>query len=279
MPTRATSSHGTLSFGFVARAASKNVRGIHAALAGRRRWNDEDIHHIRVLFKKLRALVHLGRGRITGKERRAWNETLGNSAKLLTSAREFSILKGWVETAVILAPPGHKRSLDPLLARLETDFPRRMAPGTRTMILETLDKFATVTGENWGEIAGSPRPGLLRTREKMAEKAREALAGGTPEAWHRWRRQVKYAAHQLEWIANAKKSKPTPLYRAFSQIGSALGKSNDMHNLRVWLARSGGKSALARYLDAWAEDAAAQWKHKAHAHWKKLAKGKTGKGN
>ena len=272
MPTRAPSSKGLPSFGSIAKTAAGLVRGVHAELAARRRWGEEDVHRVRVLFKKLRALVHLGRGVIPGKERRAWNETLGDTARLLTSAREATILRGWVETAMVLAPEGHARFLTPLLAKLEADFPRRLPPGARAMVLETLEHFATMAGDIWGKISVPPRPGLQRTSERMARMAREALAGGEVDAWHQWRRRVKYAAYQREWIALAKKCKPAPIYRALRQIGSALGKSNDMHNLRAWLGARGGTSVLARYLDAWAEDAAAQWEEKARAHWKKLVK-------
>jgi CHAD domain-containing protein len=272
MAPRTPSTKGLPSFGSIAKTAAGIVREIHGDLAGRRRWSEEDIHRVRVLFKKLRALVHLGRGLIPGKERRVWNETLADTARALASAREATILKGWVETAVTLAPAGHERSLGPLLAKLDADFSRRLPAGAKSLVLEALEHFANVAETNWGQIAGAPRCGLQRTAEKMAAKAREALHGGEIESWHQWRRRVKYAAYQREWIALAKKSKPAPFHRALRQIGSALGKSNDMHNLRAWLGARGGKSALARYLDAWAEDAAAQWEEKARGHWKKLVK-------
>lgn len=273
MPSRPPSSKkGVPSYGSVARTAAEIVRGVHSELSARRHWNEDDIHRVRVLFKKLRAFVHLGRGLIPGKERRAWNKTLGDTARILTSAREATILRGWVETAVLLAPAGHERFLGPMLAKLEADFPRRLPTGARAMVLETLEHFASVAGNIWGKIGPPPRSGLQRTAERMARMAREALGGGEVEAWHQWRRRVKYAAYQREWIALAKKCKPAPFYRALRQIGSALGKSNDMHNLRAWLAARGGKSSLARYLDAWAEDAANQWETKARLHWKKLVK-------
>jgi CHAD domain-containing protein len=272
MPSRPPSPKGVPSFGSIAATAAGIVRDIRSDLDARRHWSESDVHRVRVLFKKLRALVHLGRGSIPGKERRAWIETLGDTARLLTNAREATILRGWIETAVLLAPAGHERALSPLLAKLEADFPRRLPRGARAMVLETLDHFATVAHGHWGKIGLAPRSGLQRAMERMARTAREALDGGEVETWHQWRRRVKYAAYQREWIALAKKCKPAPIYRGLRQIGSALGKSNDMHNLRAWLAARGGKSALARYLDAWAEDAAAQWEAKARLHWKKLAK-------
>ncbi|MFM7181827.1 MAG: CHAD domain-containing protein [Verrucomicrobiales bacterium] len=272
MPSRAPSAKGVPAFGSVAKTAAATVRGLHSDLAKRPRWNEEDIHHVRVLFKKLRALVHLGRGIIPGNERREWNTRLGETSRALASAREATILRGWVETAVLLAPPEHERFLGPLLAKLKADFSRRLAPGARTTVLETLDQFATEARDKWGKLGSPPRSGLQCTAEQVSEKAREALGHGEIEAWHQWRRRVKYAAYQREWIALAKKCKPAPIYRTLRQIGSALGKSNDMHNLRAWLAKRGGKSALAQYLDAWAEDAAIQWEDKARVHWKKLVK-------
>lgn len=272
MSTRTPSRKGLPSFGSIALAAAGVVSCLHGELADRRRWNEEDIHRVRVLFKKLRALVHLGRGLIPGKERRAWNDKLGTSARGLASAREATILKGWVETATSLAPAKDARHLRPLLAKLEADFSHRLPPGARTLVLETLAKFASTAADHWGKLAAPPRSGLDRSSRKMAEKARESLEGGEIEAWHQWRRRVKYAAYQREWIALAKGTKPAPIYRGLRQIGSALGKSNDMHNLRAWLTKRGGTSTLARYLDAWAEDAAAQWEEKARVQWKKLAK-------
>lgn len=272
MPSLRSSSRSLPSFGLMARAAADLAGEKHNHLLAKRRWNDDDIHKTRVLIKKLRALVHLGRGILPGKDRRAWNEQLRGAAHLMTSAREANILKGWVETAVILAPPGQDRHLQPLLAKLDKDFPRRLPPGARTTVLETLADFTARCRESWANLKPAPRDGLRRAKEKMEESARACSKRVDPEAWHLLRRRVKYAAYQWEWIALARKSKPSARYRILRQIGSALGKSNDMHNLRAWLARRGGKSALVRYLDAWAEDAANQWESKALAHWKKLAK-------
>lgn len=272
MSSHRPSSRRIPAFAPVARAAAAVAGEKHAHLAARRRWDDEDIHRTRVLIKKLRAFLHLGRGVIPGKERRAWNERLREAARVMTSAREAKILKGWVETAVSLAPAGHDRHLPALLRKLEKDFPRRLPPGARGTVLEVLGSFAAHCGESWTRLQSHPRAGLRRSKEKMEEAARAAAKGVDPEAWHLWRRRVKYAAYQWEWIALARKSKPTARYRNLRQIGSALGKSNDMHNLRDWLARRGGKSALARYLDAWAEDAARQWETKARDHWKKASK-------
>lgn len=240
-----------------------------AKLAIRRRWSPDDIHSARVLCKKLRALVHLGRGLIPPKQRREWNERLANAARSLSVARDGTILTGWVEVAASLAKPEVARGIPAILKKLSADYPRRLPPGARGLVLETFGLAAREWSLKWGRIQKPPVEGKRRMARRVHEIAGEAIDDGAPSDWHTWRRRAKYAAYQLEWIALAKKKKPGTRYHQLRSLGSALGKYNDMHNLSTWLAGTRSKSLSTRYLIAWADAAGDGWRKKARETWEK----------
>jgi CHAD domain-containing protein len=115
----------------------------------------------------------------------------------------------------------------------------------------------------WGLIKVPPREGLRHMREDMEEEAAEALVEGEAEAWHRWRRRVKYCAYQLEWLALASGKKPGARYQWLRKLGSALGKVNDMHNLTRWVGGQKSRSNGGKYLREWSREAGDQWAKRA----------------
>ncbi len=270
MPPRSSPSRSHVAFGRVARLAAAHARALTASLAPRSRWANEDIHQARVLCKKLRAVVHLGRGLITKKQRREWNEHLAQAARALSGARDASILKGWMEVAALNADASIAKGIPAVIAKLGAAYPRRLPTGARALVLETLGALADEWSSKWGPIYRTPTEGLRRMNQRVRSAAEDALENEEPETWHIWRRRVKYAAYQLEWIALAKEKKPGARYRHLRQLGSALGKFNDMNNLATWLDGTRSKSLATRYLQAWAEEAGQSWKKKAREAWKNV---------
>lgn len=268
MPAATGSS--TLAFGHVARHAAAHAKAMLARLSGKRRWDDDDIHQIRVLCKKLRAFVHLGRGIVPEKQRKHWNQKLREAACLLAGAREATILGGWMEAAAANAEPGISRGIHLLRGKLDGKFPRRLPAGAKDQVLATLHNIAHEWPADWGRINRSPAPALQRMRRRVRAAGKRALHGGDADDWHVWRRRVKYEAYQLEWIAVARGLKPSARYRQLRQLGSALGKCNDMHNLGDWLGGQTSRSRAMAFLIVWTGAAAKAWARKAKAAAKKV---------
>ena len=268
MPAAAKST--TISYGRIASHAAAHAKAMTVRLSAKSRWTDEDIHQIRVLCKKLRAFVHLGRGLVPEKQLKYWNQQLRDAARSLTGAREATILGGWMDAAAANAEPGLARRIGVLRGQLASQFPRRLPTGAKATVLQTLHNVANDWPNDWGKIARGPEAALRRMRRKASAAGKRALHGGDIEDWHDWRRRVKYEAYQLEWIALARDRKPAHRYRNLRQLGSALGKFNDMHNLIAWLDATGSRSQAAVFLKLWATEAGKAWGRKAKSAARKV---------
>ena len=74
--------------------------------------------------------------------------------------------------------------------------------------------------------------GLGQTFAKAADLGQHALQSKDLAELHRWRRWVKYLRYQLEPVATPQRSSIVELHAELRQLGSTLGRRNDLHQLR-----------------------------------------------
>ena len=245
-----------VSFGKVAKLAAADAAKLAADLETGTSLSDEQIHRIRVFFKKLRALVHMGRGVMRKRERREWNTRIQKAARGLSAARDGVVLAGWLEKACAAQDSMTDAEKAAFLELLGNGYPRRLPRGARDAVLDVLHAVANEWPSSLGKLTKHPKIGLQFMRNSAREEALEAISDRHPETWHSWRRRVKYVAYQVEWLARAQKKEPGVDYTRWRRLGSALGKMNDMHNLEHWIERAAQSLSWSETLRNWAKDGA-----------------------
>jgi CHAD domain-containing protein len=188
----------------------------------------EDIHHIRVDIKKLRAwirLLRLARGRRLA---RKTDRKLRALARVLTQVRDQQVLP---DTLARLRKACTSAAQARLLAAL----------AARLMALPHDENFPAATELPRGRLRrlGTPlddRKALCNALKESYTRAqrlgKSATRPGAPgEELHRWRRRVKYLGYQLALTTAEPGKSRTPLQRNLAALGSTLGTLQDLNVL------------------------------------------------
>ncbi len=202
---------------------------------------DKHIHEARKVTKRLRALVRLVRGDLGDEGYALENQCYRAAGQRLSELRDATVL---VET------------LDRLVASLGQDAPKSRFARVRIWLVERRDRaYSQVDSNNravqeaiaalapardrlehwhlqrpgWGGI----RVGLQRIYARGRRDFAAAYALPSDEAFHDWRKQVKYLWYHTQILENIWPSVMQALAEELDQLGELLGQDHDLAVLRT----------------------------------------------
>ena len=189
---------------------------------------DEAVHATRTGIKRLRAFVRLARVSIGTDSYRIENGSLRDGARLIAPARDARVLidaatsAEAVPTVLAMLEGAHADAIDGLEA------------GVR---METV-RLLELTAGRWRHLAWSGPPpssiriGLRNTYRRGRTDYATVLAEPTADAFHGWRRRVKYLRYQLEAI-----KAPDAVVAPYTDLGDHLGLEHD-HTVLIGVCAS-----------------------------------------
>ena len=217
---------------------------------------DAHIHEARKAIKRLRALVRLVRGELADAVYAVENQCYRDAGQRLSELRDATVL---VET------------LDRLVEFLGNDVPESRFARVRVWLVERRDQAYSQTDSNnravqeviaelaparerlehwplqrqgWGGI----RVGLQRIYARGQRDFAAAYALPSDEAFHDWRKQVKYLWYHIQILENVWPSIMQALAEELDQLGELLGQDHDLAVLhttvRTEFPRAGATATL-----------------------------------
>jgi CHAD domain-containing protein len=197
---------------------------------------NEGIHQVRKRCKKLRALVRLVRAAdedLYQRENEAFRDTARRASHLRDDAamvEAYDALAGGYEEHVELTSFTPVR--DALVARREdagTDVDEALT-AIRSDLEAARGRIATweLPGDGFEVLAG----GLERTYRRSRKRQRDAYAEGSTQAFHEWRKRVKYHRYQVRLLQDAWPAELKARRRELHTLGELLGDDHDLAVLR-----------------------------------------------
>lgn len=237
-------SDASIGDGFRRIATEQIVRAIRAA-GDTGRDAGLRIHDVRRRCKRLRGLLRLVRPGFSEFARE--NARIRDAAAGLSVARDQKVLLDTLETLDVGA--AHAERPMPVATAPEGAWTSRdnAALAQFLVAMEDLRPSAerwTVRGEGYSLVG----KGLVKTYRAAQLRQRRAECLGTPEAFHRWRKEVKYLFYQL-CLFQASAPDIIPAFRRSAEhLSELLGRHHDLAMLTDALRRD--SEALAPGLDA-----------------------------
>ena len=200
---------------------------------------DAHIHEARKAIKRLRALVRLVRGDLGDEMYALENQCYRDVGQRLSGLRDATVL---VET------------LDRLVESLGEDVPKSRFARVRTWLVERRDRTYVDSSnqvvqeviadlaqarerlENWKlqrEGWGGIRAGVQRIYARGRRDFAGAYALPSDEAFHDWRKQVKYLWYHTQILEHIWPSVMQALAEELDQLGELLGQDHDLAVLRA----------------------------------------------
>jgi CHAD domain-containing protein len=220
--------------------AMTEIDGALAHLTDASPDRDEAIHEVRKRIKKIRAILRLVRDELGQELYRQENICYRDAGRRLADLRESAVL---VETLDKLADyavdelaAGALGKVRTALAQAHQSFSRRVfdeekvVAATATTLRAGRRRLLTwpLVGDDFADVAKGVRRVYQRGRQRLAA----AYAEPTPEAFHEWRKEVKYLWYQVT-ILELLKPGVLPLYAAeLHELSDHLGDDHDLFALR-----------------------------------------------
>jgi CHAD domain-containing protein len=207
------------------------------------------VHQVRKRCKKLRGLVRLVRPAL-GKIYRAENARYRDAARQLSRARDARTqLVAFDQLVAHFGGEMRPDAFAPLRQRLID----RTDPELDQDPTQPLRVFSASFREGRGHVEGwalsesgfdAIAHGLQMTYRRGREAMAEAYACPTPEAFHEWRKRVKYHGYHLQLLKPLWPSVLKEQRAAVDRLGEYLGEDHDLAVLREALAdgREAGKA-------------------------------------
>jgi CHAD domain-containing protein len=207
----------------------------------RKRVSDEDVHEARKDLKKARASLRLLRPGLKDTRYRTLNTALRDAARPLSAARDSKVLLDTLRMlteryggpARALHLEGLKRVLNERRDHLARDVlgpkgtalahSRRLLRESRTAI----DR-SRVAPDDWNTIGA----GLKRVYAGGRRAMTDARKTQQPDAFHEWRKEVKYLRHQLEVLQPLWPGMIGELADQAHKLADYLGDEHDLSVLR-----------------------------------------------
>ncbi len=216
----------------------------------------EDLHQVRVTIKRLRALLRLARPVISEAFCDRENRRLKATADRLAFFRDTTVSR---QTLAALAKRvADKRSegaFDLVLARFVEQGPDRSRFRVRreralrhaaASLAESKRSFENmlVPAEDWQALG----PGVQKVYGRARNRMLRALTYQTPEAFHEWRKQVKYLYYQMQMLGSISPKRLEAMVRRLRKLEDWLGEDHDLAVLERLLCdgrqQYGGKRAV-----------------------------------
>lgn len=201
------------------------------ALAGK--LDDASIHEVRKLTKQFRAQLDLQRA-LNGKnpERERLHQSLRQLARLLCPQRDRFVMDA------ALGEMADQSSGQPGLVSLLNSL--RNSLGSKSLTEGEIHRIQKLAGEIAAEAPGllssSFKDGMLDQflHSRLSELSKPGpglIAAQDFDALHKWRKQIKALMFQFQ-LKPSPSAKDLEIIEQLDQLGSSLGKVNDMHVLR-----------------------------------------------
>jgi CHAD domain-containing protein len=228
-----------------ARAVAKDLRKqVDRALAslGGKRLTDEDVHDARKHLKKARASLRLLRPALKNTAYRDWNAALRDAARPLSAVRDAKVLLDTLrmlgdrygDPAKALRLDGFRRGLNDHRTKISRDIlssrgtslteSRRVLHATRAK----MERLHIPRADDWDSVG----TGLARSYRNGRRALATARKSAAPDAFHEWRKQVKYLRYQLEVLEPLWPGMIGELADQAHQLADYLGDEHDLTVLR-----------------------------------------------
>ena len=218
----------------------------------------KDLHQVRVTSKRLRALLRLIRPVIARKFYSREDGRLKDLARGLSSFRDTAVARQTLEKLAEHASRGQDaKALSRVTVHLEVQSPGANQVGSgseqalkraATSLVETNHSLQNmlVPAEDWKALGS----GLQRVYRRARQCMLRALAYDTDEAFHDWRKEVKFLYYQLQMLDPIWPKRLGTMTRRLNKLEDKLGSDHDLVVLGKRLARSprkyGGKATVKR---------------------------------
>jgi CHAD domain-containing protein len=227
---------------YIAKHLQKQV-GTALETLERARLTDSDVHDARKSLKKARASLRLLRFSIGQGHYRAQNVALRDAARPLSAARDSKVLLDTLdmlrdrygEPAEALQVDGLTRVLKARRARLTREVltGRTGSRAHSRRLLRESGKFADTLAAKRGANDWSA---LCTGLQRVYAQGRRAMAAAkdepTPEAFHDWRKRVKYLRYSLEMLEPLWPGMIGVLADQAHKLSDYLGDEHDFNVLR-----------------------------------------------
>lgn len=198
--------------------------------------NEEQVHQLRVLTKRLRAAWHLSQPVCRGAVAQQRRHALRKLSSLVAHSRDQSVQKALAERFHRNHPELSKDSLQAL-------FPSSADP-SQPPALSSITEIRQILKneiEAWRKIRlGDEERRVLRNRwrhslKKAKTLTRQSFKSNDAELWHSWRKAVKRLRYQREFLAQINPRILGKKDQRIRRLGTRLGDHNDLAVFRTHL--------------------------------------------
>ena len=227
------------------RSSVELIRRAASRIEAGGRSRAEDLHQVRVTIKRLRASLRMVRPVIANAFFRQENNRLKKAADRLSLFRDKMVSRQTLER-LVEALPGKRdrRTLGLVLSRLIAAAPefghfREQREAAMNEVARDLQEAANnfqnmlVAAEEWEAIG----PGLQTVYRRARNLMSRALKRNTDEAYHLWRKQVKYLYYQLQMLQPIWPKRLGAMVKQLKKLEEKLGKDHDLSVLGNMLAK------------------------------------------
>jgi CHAD domain-containing protein len=209
----------------------------------------EDIHAIRVIIKRLRALLRLLRPVLNKQVFDRENARLRAAAHRLSFAREADVARDTL--AMLPRSRGHQAGAEKLLnvqlngnSQAETIQATNHVETDLEQARRSMHRMR-ISGAGWGAI----EPGLTAVYRKCRKRMRRALRHGEDDAFHKWRIAVKHLYYELQMLRPVWPNHLDALIARLGQLQDKIGADHDLVLLERSLIRMPGATDDAEGVD------------------------------
>ena len=231
----------------VKRIARHQVRQAIDELGGFGDHPEQAIHECRKHCKKIRGLARLVRPAL-GPQYRPANNAFRDASSRLSKYRDAHALLATFDAVIV--PTGAERST-PGLEQVRAGLERRATEASQHLRRDrsSVDDALRLLAEGhrlidqWRLDPGGYRPAIdgLNDTYRTGRQALEAtLAGPTAEAFHEYRKQVKYTWYHLRLLDDLAPSMLGSAKACAGALAETLGQVNDLAVMSEWLEAEPG---------------------------------------
>jgi CHAD domain-containing protein len=219
--------------GGIARIVDEQLEGAVEQLRGEGDADfDEAVHDVRKRLKKSRSALRLARYDLGDASRSKENEVLRRAGRQLSGARDAQVL---LETLALreeeLTAPTYRALRAPLERKRDAlGAEQRGSSGQIEAISDELDGLRGRI-DGWGlgdESFASAERGLRRIHKRGRDAMQVALADGSDEHWHEWRKRVKDLWYSLRILRPVARTQLAGMVDEADELSDILGDHNDL---------------------------------------------------
>lgn len=226
----------------IRRIASEQVSKAIAEIDDTELDEHETVHQVRKRSKKVRGLLRLSRaglGKTYARENRAFRDAARSFSPIRDAEAVLETFDELIELFGDLIDQRRFRPVRTALERRKSQVEESFEMKQRLAEFRAFCEQQLGSIENWavdGEGAAAITGGLGRTYARGHREFTEALEAGTAEAFHEWRKRVKYHWYHMRILRNVW----SPVVRArrdeLDRLSDILGDEHDLAVMQELIA-------------------------------------------